>query len=1040
MAVTEAEVKRLLADATGKRLHATRLASLERLRTHLEQEPRKNVSVTAAIDGLLAIAVEAKQPSDVRIRAAEILGQQIDLDAVRARFRTWPDGWTARVRYIARDQAMSDASRLLSIRTIEARVLEEAGLDEIATALFVEILTTPHEPFALRSACLHALGEIHRGSPSFFADERRIGGLVTSPLPKSDHWHDMSDEEKSLAAALVDPAELAELIPKRTAAPEAAAFHVRWDPSSAKLLAERVRQLTLDAEVERRHAELLRVAVEFDRSNGVLALDWIAPAIADVALAAAREALRHEIRINLDEHVRLWIDLFRDGGRGLSDRLLERIRDEDLAPAWIALHSLATLTPERAAEGDRRALALLKKKPNQDRLDVLVGMVVPELALDLQEAGLLPAIDVPTEDELARLYQDDIPALARKIRLKDLAAVVKEVDARYAVALAVLPSVLRWLPSELSRFGSLLGKSMTTIAQRNDRKLKPKQAFDAMLEALRSIPTPVSLLDFARAASIHQLPALALAPFLRPEPELRAFWSALVRSKDLGLERRLDAWNALDAMSWPEKEDELGELAEEILVRSDDSEIGASFIEPFRRRWPVRFATIASRLRISVPPVERISLHSREAIAAAVSADETIETIERGEPVEKLLGALLLVRSVVARRPDLRDRARAALQRRTSDPRAATSAYEAQVALFEEDAVATLARALELGDDLERATELARRFAAAATSPMKAAALAELDRGLGKLLVRPTRSATKVENLLAAYCETVALLGDAPRMRERLHRTMTDRTASAGARYAAFSALEAAQGVDREALLDAAVAMFFDPKEDRALRALLGGVVTIGKPQAFASIVDMNLQPWVVLHADHGALPANSLPANMPMSWLVATLAQTQHDEPAQRAASEIVTRITPAKSWEYARTRTHWLALVKSNEAAVRRGLRGAVHVAPDAARLLALFGEEEDVETLASVAGTQWTEETLADNVFWRPAGKSPAFGRYSFLEPWLEAAFGTQGRYRILSMAYVIEAERAEGGDASRYAYEAFLLDPGSQRASDAMTKFR
>jgi hypothetical protein len=179
------------------------------------------------------------------------------------------------------------------------------------------------------------------------------------------------------------------------------------------------------------------------------------------------------------------------------------------------------------------------------------------------------------------------------------------------------------------------------------------------------------------------------------------------------------------------------------------------------------------------------------------------------------------------------------------------------------------------------------------------------------------------------------------------------------------------------------------------------------------------------------------------MSWLIETLTTAEHDEPLGRAAAEIATRIVPAKHWEWARAKTHFLSLVKGREEAVRRGLRDAVGGSLDAGKLLALFGEYDDTAALATPAGKGWIpteqESSLADNVFWRPAGKSPAFGRYSYLEPWLEAGFGTQDRYRILSLAYADLADRAEGGDASRYAYEAFVLDPGSARASEAMSKY-
>lgn len=1053
MAVTEAEVKRLLADAIGKRLHATRLASLDRLRGHLASEPRRSVAMSAAIDGLLSVATDAKQPADVRMRAGEVLGAEVDLDALRERFRAWPEGWTARLRAVAAADELPAGTRLLAVKAVEARVLEEPGLEAAATRLMMELLSSAEEPTELRVACLHALADMHRGTPSFFAEERRLGGLVTAPLPRDAAWRDLSADERALAAALADPVELAELIERRPCALEASSLLAQWDPSAAKLLAERVRRLPFDREVEGRHAELLRTAVEYDRSQGVLSLEWIAPVIVDVALAAAKQALQHGAAPRYEEHVRLWLDLFRDNARGLAERLLGRLGEEHLALPWVALHALASFAPDLAAEGDRRALTLLQKTPKLPRLDVLVALVVPELAADLQESGLLPAVDVPTEEELGRLYRDEAQSLPRRVRLLALARHVAEVDDRFLVSLQLLPDVIRWLPSELFRFEPLLRVALDVAAGATDRRLRAgaRIPFDAMLRILEAVKvSPVPLADFARQASIHGLPASELAPYAADEPELRAFWSALVRSRNLPLEKRLDAWRALDLLAWAEKEDELGELGEELLLRVDDSEVGSVLVEPFRRRWPVRFATIASRLRISVPPISRVPPGARDALAAAVSADETLATIEAGELTEKVLGAIALLRGVIARRPDLRERARTALAKRVKDDRVhesmgvAVAAFEEQVALFEDDAAHTLAEALELGDDQAQAAELARRFAESATSPMKQSALVELERGVSRLLGRASRSSLGIEASLGAYCEAIARLGDAGRLRDRLRRVMVDRTAGAGARYASFAVLEAARDVDREALLDAAVAMFFDESEDGAFRALLGGIVTIGKPQAFIDIVDMNLQPWVVQRPEHVRLPASSLSANMPMSWLLATVAMAQHDEPIARAAAEIATRVGPSKPWEWARARSHFLTLVKGQEEPLRRGLRAAAAAGSlDAAKLLALFGDLDDTEALAAAAVGGWIpaeqEASLADTVFWRPAGKAPAFGRYSALEPWLEAGFGTSDRYRILSLAYAELAEHAEGGDASRYAYEAFLLDPGSARASEAMSKF-
>jgi hypothetical protein len=242
-----------------------------------------------------------------------------------------------------------------------------------------------------------------------------------------------------------------------------------------------------------------------------------------------------------------------------------------------------------------------------------------------------------------------------------------------------------------------------------------------------------------------------------------------------------------------------------------------------------------------------------------------------------------------------------------------------------------------------------------------------------------------------------------------------------------------------------------DATEDPALRVLLGGVITIWKPEAFERIVDMNTQPWTVLRPEHSALPANSLTANMPMSWLIAALATAEHDEPHARVVSELVTRLTPVKHYDWHKVPLMWRALVEAHSEAIRAGLRLAVerpeprHVTgrhANAARLLALFGNEEDGPLLAAAAGMIWVDRTPPGDVFWRPAGKSPALGKYSFLEIYLEVGFGTDGRYRILGDAYALAAERAEAqgelGTASRFAYEAFLLAGGDARIQALLTR--
>jgi hypothetical protein len=244
---------------------------------------------------------------------------------------------------------------------------------------------------------------------------------------------------------------------------------------------------------------------------------------------------------------------------------------------------------------------------------------------------------------------------------------------------------------------------------------------------------------------------------------------------------------------------------------------------------------------------------------------------------------------------------------------------------------------------------------------------------------------------------------------------------------------------------------FLDPSESAALRALLGSVITIWKPDGFHRVVDMNTQPWTVLHPEHVELPASSLPANMPTSWLIAVLRMSEHDEPHRRAVDELFSRITPARRSDWPAARVHFLELVGVHADAVRRGLREALarpeprHVTGrhvGAARLLALFGHPDDEALLASAASRLWIEDPPLPGVLWRPAGKAPAFGRYSYLELYLEIAFGSAGRCRILGEGYALEAERAEaageGGTASRYAYEAFLLAPDDPRIADLLAR--
>jgi hypothetical protein len=125
------------------------------------------------------------------------------------------------------------------------------------------------------------------------------------------------------------------------------------------------------------------------------------------------------------------------------------------------------------------------------------------------------------------------------------------------------------------------------------------------------------------------------------------------------------------------------------------------------------------------------------------------------------------------------------------------------------------------------------------------------------------------------------------------------------------------------------------------------------------------------------------------------------------------------------------WRSWLPPDADRVHGRLRNAL-ADPNVARLLALFGDDDDHHHLARAATALWTDEAPPlEPVFWRPAGRAPALGKFSFLEVYLEAAFGSDRRFRILSQAYAIAATAAEaggdGGTAARYAYEAFLLAP-------------
>ncbi len=1186
MAVTEAEVKRLLADIVGKKLVAGRLGSLERLRGFLAVEEKTSSAMRLAADGLLAIVADPAHPAEVRARCVEVLDGEIGREVFREWASEWPRTWTERFVAILSDREQPQAARILALRALEARVLEEPAFEPELVAIVASELSFDGNSVPLRLACLDALVETRRSDPDWLALLRAEGRIELVELPSWEDWEAFSPDERRLAAVLVDPSALA----RAAASPEdgaelalleAVELHTRHDATNARRLASHVRALMSVARAaaretavevvghaaERTHIEVLCAAVAYERAKGTLHLSWVEAAIVEAVERAAALAFELGAEPRFDDHLRLWLSLFRDGGRGLADRFLAVVRscktiDARLPPAWVALHALREVAPAHVAEATRRLLDLVasvdEATARSVRLDVLLAMVAPEHILELQERGALPTVDVPTEEELRRLYRDEMSTLPRRVRLARLVQVLEEGrdHDRIVPALVLLPRVVRWLPSELVRFEPLVRKYFgdgRSVQQRR-RVLAPSdptalgsRAFDAyvacvdeirLLHSERRPETVVAWLadhvaEIARAAFAHGHGARAIAGVLGEivpaarMADARAFWMQGVRDSTVPAARRIDAYAALEMLEWPTKEEELGGLLEEVLGRSDDPELGAFLVEPFLRDHPARFeaARAAGRLRIEIPPVEHLfayrdgerprrhGLHlvreRRDAVAAAIRPELVLDVIEAGEPLPILLGAVHLAPEAVRGREDLVPRARAALAARMADARVyeasiegqpeafslAAASFEAYLATLDTAPVAppdaavdalmgVLDRLLRSLDDaslpdLDSARAIVTRFAADAGDVVRRAAVAAIERRMEDLFASRTRTVEALEGIIALHRDALALLGGqeaAERASARLREVFADRGACAGARWSAFRILHALSeskgagtsesaaavgsgtGGDRaeaDALLDQALAIFMDAAEDGALRALVGGVITILRPEAFADIVDMNTQPWTVRRPEHAWLPANSLPVNMPLSWLVASLCMAEHDEPHHRAVTELVTRLQPARPWEWPRTRARWLDVVGARAAEVRRGLRGALerpepkHVTgrhAHAARLLALFGEEEDAPVLADVAGRWWTETTPPLDVFWRPAGKAPALGRYSFLELYLEVGFGTEGRYRILSEAYALAAERAEaageGGTASRYAYEAFLLAPDSDRAKallDRLNRF-
>jgi hypothetical protein len=543
-------------------------------------------------------------------------------------------------------------------------------------------------------------------------------------------------------------------------------------------------------------------------------------------------------------------------------------------------------------------------------------------------------------------------------------------------------------------------------------------------------------------------------------------------------------------------------VLEDILTRGGEPDLAPFLVEPFARLYPARFEARRRDLRIGIPSIEhlfgrayedrrssqglQVMAARRDAIAAAVSPEEVIDLLDRGEAPASTLAAVMLARGVAERHRELLPRIRDALSARARDPRTVETSIDGQLEVIAlapaafgayvsvlgiepsappELAAEALANALAhlavfldgMGTpELAHARDMGRRFADEASDAAKEAAVHALDAQVERLLRRPTRNVEALEGILAVHAETMVLTAGASgadRMRERMRATWNDPHQAAAARYSAFRLLAGMASIDRATLLDDAVRCFMDETADPGLRVLLGGVITIWKPEAFERVVDMNSQPWTVRREEHAALPANNLTGNMPTSWLMAALTMAEHDEPHARVVSELVGRLTPVKAYDWHKVPAKWRALVGGRETTVRAGLRGAIerpearlpaldhearHVTgrhANAARLLALFGNEEDAALLAAAAGMLWVDRTPPGDVFWRPAGKGPALGKYSFLDIYLEVGFGTDGRYRILSEAYALAAERAEaqgeGGTASRFAYEAFLLGADNPR---------
>lgn len=1167
MAATEAEVKRLLADIRGKTLVAARRGAVERLRALLTEgaSSRSRTSknaVRAAADGLLSLIVDATLPADVRDRCASVLDDCVGFAGFKQWTieATWATEWTEELFAILGDRSAPTAARRLASQILEAHALEHSSLvPRVTTALMAE-LADPANTGKLRLSCLEALVDMHRSSPDWLVQHRPPEAAET--ISRSS-WRSMSAEDQTLAAVLADSRHLEEIvrgasIDTALAALSMVVLHARYVPSGARPLVAEVARMLATAEIPPEtttalglHAagcyrELLSAAIAHDRFRGRLDLGWVSSQIVHATTLVPRILLedvdlpREEtiegVADELDALAHLWVEHFRDNARGLVERLASMIRDaaamtDEVAAAWVAIALMKPARETVLSLLTPRALALLERTPSETRgpwsVRALIALAAPEHLAPLQERRVLSSVEVPTDEQWARVYKDEIATLPPRIRLHHLFEVLEGGGDRLVTALILTPLVVRSAPLSLTRVVPPLLKLLERGEQAPRRSSPPPRIagprpFDALLAALReaarlrpSLRSPAitryvseQAVEILRAASAarHELEPLAracreLIGHETPSDEMRPILTRWVRDRSAPALLRVDAWRALDLLVGD------GGLLEELLVPTAEPETGPLFAVLFHRCEPQRFLQLVREGRLRIDDVPRpehlftleegtvaLSTEARDVIATVVSAEAVVAALEHGDGEGEALGrkvaAAHLARGVFERRSDLGDRLRAALEAIVREGRLrscdltvnkhrATLDVQAEalsgllhfvrggagdVVHVGMSAVDALARAVGEGMadthavlESERARDLARRFLSFASGQAeddKHALVAALEDRLATLLAEGSQNLEVLATRVRLYREAAAVIGgptEAERITKNLTSKLADRAARPGARFIALQVLsaiaaEAGDGEGARAILDDALAMFLDSTEDGALRALIGGIITLERPEAFSELVDMNVQPWTLHRGARSDLPANSLAVNMPSAWLVATLCVARHDEPHHRAVTELVTRMQPRSSrpWEWSQVRAKWIELAGGHAEAVRRGLRSALERSEawnatgrhaHAARLLALFGADEDRDVLADVAGRMWIDEAPPLDVFWRPAGKSPAFGKYSFLELYLELGFGEQRRLEILAEAYARAAERAEargeGGTASRYAYEAFLLMPDSPR---------